>query len=365
MVEPRLSPLHDRHVALGARFAEFGGWSMPLQYASIVAEHEAVRSAVGLFDVSHLGKARVRGAGARDYVNRCLTHDVSRLNPGQAQYTLCCNPEGGVVDDLIVYLRGDDDVFCIPNAANTKTVVELLASEAPQGVEVINEHTDHAVLALQGPRSDEVLNALGCSSAVEYMSFTEAEIASCPTTICRTGYTGERGVEVVCSSADAPRVWDALMAAGVTAGIQPAGLGARDTLRTEMGYPLHGQDLSADITPVMAGLTWAVGWEKPVFWGADVLRAQRADGPPARLRAVKAPGRAIPRPGMAVVDSAGQPLGTVTSGTFSPTLKVGVGLALIDPQITLGDEVGIIVRNRTEVFTVVKPPFVQPKVRQG
>lgn len=338
---------------------------MPLQYSSIVSEHEAVRSAVGLFDVSHLGKVRISGTGARAFVQTCFTGDLDRIGSGQAQYTLCCASDGGVVDDIIVYLAGDDEVFCIPNAANAAEVVRLLSAVAPSGITVTDEHDRHAVLALQGPASDAVLTALGADTSLEYLSFADALIAGQAVTLCRTGYTGERGVEIVCSSEGATAVWDALIEAGTPSGIMPCGLGARDTLRTEMGYPLHGQDLSADITPVQAGLTWAVGWDKPTFWGADALRAERAAGPRQRLRAVRAPGRAIPRAGMAVVGSDDQPLGVVTSGTFSPTLKVGIGLALLSPQISLDDTVGIVIRNRVESFTVARPPLVRPRVRQA
>ncbi|WP_232548533.1 glycine cleavage system aminomethyltransferase GcvT [Propioniciclava soli] len=363
MADLLTSPLHDRHVALGAKFAEFGGWSMPLQYAGVVAEHHAVRQAVGVFDVSHLGKARISGPGARAFVNACLTNDLDRIGPGQAQYTLCCAPDGGVVDDLIVYLRADDDVFCIPNAANTAEVVRLLAEAAPEGLTVENQHAEFAVIAVQGPLSDDVLTALGVDAEFDYMQFRTGRIADAELTVCRTGYTGERGYELVCRSEDAGAVWDAVMAAGADLGITPCGLGARDTLRTEMGYALHGHELSPEITPVMAGLVWAVGWDKPTFWGADALRAERAAGPSRRLRALQAPGRAIPRPGMDVVDADGAVIGTVTSGTFSPTLTVGIGLALLDPPFKPGSEVGVAVRNRIEPFSVEKAPLVTPQVR--
>ena len=259
MTELLHSPLHDQHVALGAKMADFGGWSMPIEYpgGGVVAEHTAVRERVGIFDVSHLGKARVSGPGAADFVNACLTNDLRRIEPGQAQYTMCCTEEGGVVDDLIQYLRSDDDVFLIPNAANTAAVVELLAAAAPEGITVENLHDGYGVIAVQRPKSDEVLAGLGLPVDHDYMSFVETQWEGLPVIVCRTGYTGERGYEIVPAWDVTSSVWDALAAAVIEQGGMPCGLGARDTLRTEMGYPLHGNDLSLDITPVMAGSGWA------------------------------------------------------------------------------------------------------------
>jgi len=360
------SPLHDRHVELGAKFSEFGGWEMPLEYADggVLAEHKAVREAVGLFDVSHLGKALVRGTGAAEFVNRCFTNDLTKIGPGKAQYTLCCDDDGGTVDDLIQYLRSDFEVFLIPNAANTAAVVARLQDAAPDGVEVTDQHRDYAVLAVQGPLSDEVLTALGLPVDHDYMSFAEAEIGGKAVTVCRTGYTGERGYELVVPSADAVAVWDAVVAAGEPYGLRAAGLGARDTLRTEMGYPLHGHELSPEISPVMARTGWAVGWHKPEFWGKAALEKQRAEKQVRTLRGLTAQGRGIPRPGMTVSDESGA-IGEVTSGTFSPTLRQGIALALLEPGIPDGATVTVDVRGRTEPFTVTKPPFVQPSTREA
>ena len=361
------SPLHDRHLALGAKLGEFGGWEMPLEYAGggVLAEHAAVRDAVGIFDVSHLGKALVRGAGAAEFVNRCLTNDLGRIGPGQAQYTLCCDEDGGTVDDLIAYLRSDFEVFLIPNAANTASVVERLTAAAPEGVEVANLHREYAVLAVQGPKSDEVLEALGLPTDHDYMSFTESEIDGRTLTVCRTGYTGERGYELVVPQADAVAVWDAVIAAGEPFGIRAAGLGSRDTLRTEMGYPLHGHELSAEISPVMARAGWAVGWSKPEFWGKDVLEQQKAQKQVRTLRGLVATGRGIPRPGMTVRDADGAELGEITSGTFSPTRREGIGLALLEPGVADGATVTVDVRGRSEEFVVTKPPFVEPSTREA
>ncbi|WP_432559109.1 glycine cleavage system aminomethyltransferase GcvT [Granulicoccus sp. GXG6511] len=365
MSELKKSPLHARHEAAGAKFAEFGGWSMPLQYAGIVAEHKAVRASVGVFDVSHLGKATVRGEGAVDFLNTCLTNDMGRIGDGQAQYTLLCNESGGVVDDLIVYQFAANDLFLIPNASNNATVVETLRSRAPEGIEVANIHDDYAVLAVQGPKSDETLTAMGLPVGHDYMSFDVAELDGVQLTVCRTGYTGERGYELVAPTADALKVWDAVMAAGAEFDIVPAGLGARDTLRTEMGYPLHGQDLSPEISPVKARAGWAVGWKKPEFIGHEALRAEREAGAARKLWGLKAVGRGIPRPHMVVVDGDGNEIGEVTSGTFSPSLQTGIGLALVDSAFEPGIKVGVKVRNRVEEFDLVKPPFLTPGVRES
>jgi aminomethyltransferase len=357
------SPLYDRHAALGAKFAEFGGWEMPLQYSGVVEEHSAVRERVGVFDVSHLGKATVAGRGARAFVDSCLTNALDKIEPGQAQYTLCCDDEtGGVVDDLIVYLRSDDELLLIPNAANAAEVVRRLAAAAPDGIQVRDAHLDYAVLAVQGPSSDEVLETLGLPVGHDYMSFVDTALDQVELTVCRTGYTGERGYELVVPWADAAAVWDRLLSAGHPFGLRPCGLGARDTLRTEMGYPLHGQDLSLDITPVQARTGWAVGWSKPAFWGREALLGEREAGPARRLRGLSALGRGIPRPGMAVTID-GSVAGQVTSGTFSPTLRRGIGLALLPPDVADGAEVTVDIRGRTERFEVVKPPFVQPSTR--
>jgi aminomethyltransferase len=361
------SPLHDRHVALGAKFAEFGGWEMPVEYpAGVLKEHAAVREAVGIFDVSHLGKALVAGEGAAAYVNASLSNDLGKIAPGKAQYTLCCDDAtGGIVDDLIAYLHGDDRVFLIPNAANTTEVVRRLAADAPDGVMVSNHHDEQAILAVQGSRSDEVLDAVGLPTGHGYMSFVEAQFEGLPVIVCRTGYTGERGYELVCDNAVAGPLWDALMAAGEAHGILACGLGARDTLRTEMGYPLHGQDISLDVTPNQGGLGWAVGWKKDAFWGRDVLVAEKEQGPVRRLRGLVASGRGIPRPHMSVLLAADVPVGEITSGTFSPTLRKGIALALINSQVAEGAEVSVDVRGRREIFVVTKPPFVTPGVREA
>jgi aminomethyltransferase len=347
--------------------ADFGGWEMPIEYpgdgGGVLAEHTAVRTGVGIFDVSHLGKGVVRGHRAVEFVNDCLTNDLRRIQPGQAQYTLCCDETGGVVDDLIAYLRGEEEVFLIPNAANTSTVVELLTAAAPEGIEVENLHAALGVIAVQGPDSEDLLSDLGLPTDHEYMSFLPASWEGRPVIVCRSGYTGEKGYELLPLWDDTADLWDALLEAGREYAARPCGLGSRDTLRTEMGYPLHGQDLSLEISPVQARTTWAVGWDKPRFWGRDALVAERTDGAARMLWGLRAEDRSIPRQHMTVTSTEGGALGEVTSGTFSPTLKVGIGLALLDRGVAEGDTVHVDVRGRTGVFTVVRPPFVKPSTR--
>ncbi|MCW2819791.1 MAG: glycine cleavage system protein [Marmoricola sp.] len=359
------SPLHDRHVALGAKFSEFGGWEMPLEYPTgVLKEHAAVRERVGVFDVSHLGKLRVSGPGALEALNACLSADLRRIGPGQAQYTLACDDAtGGVVDDLIAYVHAEDDLLLVPNAANTAEVARRLAAVLPPGVRVTDQHDSHVVLAVQGPDSDAVLAAVGLPVGHAYMSFEVADFGGHAVTVCRTGYTGERGYELVAENAAAVGLWDAVLEAGAAYGVVPCGLGARDTLRTEMGYPLHGQDISLDVTPVQARLGWAVGWDKPAFWGRDALLAEREAGPRVVLRGLVAQGRGIARPQMSVRLTRDLPIGFVTSGTFSPTLRKGVALALVNAQVQLGAEVLVDVRGRGETFVVTKPPFVQTDLR--
>jgi aminomethyltransferase len=360
---PIPGPLIDRQQALGAKFAEFGGWSMPLSYAGIVEEHVATRTAVGVFDVSHLGKILVTGEDTVGFVNRCFTNDLDRIDDGQAQYTLCCDEEtGGVVDDLIAY-RGEGDVFLVPNAGNNDTVLARLQAEAPDGIEIHDRHRAIATLAVQGPRSAEVLDAIGLPTAMDYMAFERVEWRGAPVTVCRTGYTGEHGYELMPGAEAAGELWDALLDSARPLGGMPCGLGARDTLRTEMGYPLHGQDLSIAITPVEARLGWAVGWKKPAFWGRDVLTREREVGAPRLLWGLKATDRGIPRPHMPVRSADDTDLGEVTSGTFSPTLRTGIALALLSRSVSEGDEVVVDVRGRPSTMTVVKPPFVDPHVR--
>ena len=361
----KISPLNQKHLDLNAKMADFGGWMMPIEYpgAGVLAEHASVRERVGIFDVSHLGKASVTGVGALEFLNKCLTNDLTKIQDGSAQYTLLCTPEGGVVDDLIAYRNSETDFFLVPNASNTTDVVSVLQKQAPEGITVTNLHNDYAVLAVQGPLAPKVLEGLGINTEIDYMAFSHVNIAGADVILCRTGYTGELGYELLPHTKDAVAVWDALVRA-----IEPlegliCGLGARDTLRTEMGYPLHGHELSLDISPVEASASWAVGWKKDHFLGSEVLMEQKSGTVQRKSVALKSLDRGIPRAGMQVKNSEGEVVGVITSGTFSPTLKHGIALALVAQEISVGDQLIVDVRGRDSQSEVVKLPFVTSHVR--
>jgi len=359
------SPLAARHLARNAKMSDFGGWLMPIEYPStgVIAEYSAVRERVGIFDVSHLGKISLKGEGALNFLNQMVTNDLSRITASQAQYTLLCNEDGGVVDDLIVYRNSDTDLFLVPNASNTATVFEILKASAPASVEVNNLHTEFGVIAVQGPDSVKVLNQLGIKAEMDYMEFVNTEIENSPIILCRTGYTGELGFEIIPRWADAEKVWDKLVEVVEKLNGTPCGLGARDILRTEMGYPLHGHELSLEISPVEAAAGWAVGWSKAEFRGHKVLSDQKENGTKLKLKAILSLDRGIPRKDMQVKNSSGEVIGVVTSGTFSPGLKKGIGLALINSEVIKGDNVLIDVRGTDCQFEVVGLPFVPSKVR--
>ena len=373
------SPLYDWHVAHEAKLADFGGWDMPIEYpkgtspelaGGVLAEHFAVRERVGLFDVSHLGKASIIGPGAKDFVNSILTNDLSKISAGSAQYNLICNDQGGVIDDLIVYEKSPDDIFIIPNAANCTDVVAVFEAAAPAGITVTNLHTKFAVLALQGPLAGEVLKDLGLTIDLEYMSFTQTTIPAHENLgsviICRTGYSGEFGFELLPSWESAESLWKLLVALVEKRDGRVCGLGARDTLRTEMGYPLHGHELSQEISALQGGASWAIALSKPSFKGQKALLAEKEAGVKRVSRALLCSDRGIPRAGMSVLNPAGDVIGEVTSGTFSPVLKTGIALALISPEYKAGselDQVQIDVRGRMSSARVVKLPFVESHVR--
>jgi len=369
------SPLYQWHLDAGAKLADFGGWDMPIEYPAgtaagapggVIAEHTAVRERVGLFDVSHLGKIQVRGSGSLEYLNSMLTNDLNRIGDGSAQYNLICNDQGGVIDDLIVYRRSEEDLFLIPNASNCAEVVRTLAAEAPAGVTIIDAQHGYGVLALQGPLSQQIISSLGITLDFDYMAFSEGvipghdELGS--VIICRTGYTGEYGFELVPTWDQTLPLWKILVDAIAKVDGRVCGLGSRDTLRTEMGYPLHGHELSLDIAAIEAGAAWAVVLAKPKFKGRAALVELKEAGVKRSLKGIKSLDRGIPRADMSVLRNGNQ-VGVVTSGTFSPSLKVGIGLALLDPTVKIGDRLQIDVRGRVSEVEVVKAPFVESHVR--
>jgi len=332
----RRTPLYERHAALGARLVPFAGWEMPVQYTSIIDEHRAVRTSAGVFDVSHMGELRISGSGAGDHLQRRLSNDLDRIEPGQAQYTLLTNERGGIVDDLIAYKRGPDDYFLVVNASNVELDHAALS-------ETDDVSAEWALLAVQGP---EALPRLGID--VEPFTFHEGEVLGVDCLVAGTGYTGERGCELGCAPEDAVRLWDAILDAGIV----PCGLGARDTLRLEVCYPLHGNDISPDRTPIEAGLAWACALDKE-FTGVEVLREQKESGPAEKLVAFVMDEKGIPRRGMTFAEG-----GSVTSGSLSPMLDLGIGLGYVGAETASPDtKLTLDLRGRPRAAHIVKKPI--------
>jgi aminomethyltransferase len=351
----RSSPLDAQHRAAGARMVEFGGWEMPLHYGSVIEEHRACRERAVVFDVSHLGTIECRGPAAFAMLQWLLTNDLRKIEPGRAQYTHLLDPaDAHVVDDIIVWWVEPERFFVMPNASNTARILgafEEGRDRAGGPVEFADVTTTRAVLAVQGPAARELLAAVR-PDAAEVPRF--AVRGTGELVIAGTGYTGEDGVELHVNAAAAPALWDALAAAGLA----PAGLGARDTLRLEAGLPLHGHELGPGITPLQAGLGWVVGWDKDDFRGRVPLQEERGRGPARLLRGLVTEGRQPPREGARVLRD-GEVLGVVTSGNFSPTLGHGIALAFLPPGIEPGAAVAVDVRGRRLDAQVVKPPFVR------
>ncbi|MGH3019926.1 MAG: glycine cleavage system aminomethyltransferase GcvT [Gaiellaceae bacterium] len=339
----RRTPLFERHAALGARLVPFAGWEMPVQYAGIGDEHRAVRTRAGVFDVSHMGQLRLAGEGARAYLQARLTNDLDRIDGGHAQYTLLTNGKGGIVDDLIAYRRGDDDYLLVVNASN----VAANHAALPETEDVSDRW---ALLAVQGPQALELLGI-----EVEPFAFREdADVLGVRCLVAGTGYTGERGCELGCAPEDAGRLWDAVLDQGVT----PCGLGARDTLRLEVCYPLHGNDISPERTPIEAGLGWACALEKD-FTGVEALRRQKEEGPDQKLVAFVMEDPGIPRTGMPIEEG-----GEVTSGTLSPMLDRGIGLGYVDAANAAPETpITIDLRGRPRRARIVSKPFYKREER--
>jgi aminomethyltransferase len=356
------TPLHDVHVRAGARMVEFAGWEMPVQYAGILAEHEAVRTRVGLFDVSHMGEVVFRGPKALESLQRLFTNDLSRCADGQAQYGCLCREAGGIVDDVVVYRRGAEDLLVCVNAANRQKDFDWLHGHA-FGADVQNESDAWAQLALQGPRAPQVLEKLTSVrlSSIGTYRFASAEVAGIACLLARTGYTGEDGFELFCASDAGPRLWNALIEAGAAEGIAPCGLGARDSLRLEMAYRLYGSDMDDTTTPLEAGLAWVVKLDKGDFVGRDAMVKQKEAGLSRKLVGFTLVDAGIPRHGYAVLQD-GKPAGTVTSGTKSPSLGTAIGLAYVPPGLAAeGSTFAVDIRGRPAAAKVVKTPFYAKK----
>lgn len=362
---PRRTPLFEKHVALGARMMPFGGFEMPVQYTSIIEEHQAVRRHAGLFDVSHMGEVRVRGPQALAFVQHLVTNDASKLTDGRAMYSAMCNEQGGIVDDLLVYRFAEDEYLLVVNASNIEKDLAWMRAHNPMGAELVDESDTTALLALQGPKAFEIFDRIapGAAADLPYYHFrTLADgtlLGLSGVMISHTGYTGEPGLEIYLPSEGASAVWDALLEAGGDE-LYPAGLGARDTLRLEAGFSLYGNDLTDETTPLEAGLGWVTKLDKGDFVGRDALQAQKAEGAPRRLVGFVMQERGIPRHGQPIVDEQGVLVGEVTSGSQSPTLTVGIGLGYVPnrPEFTTpGSTLFVEQRGKQLRATVQKPPF--------
>lgn len=344
----------------GVRCIDFGGWELPVQFSGIVKEHEAVRQQAGLFDVSHMGEFTVEGTDAEHFLQQVTTNDVSRLEKGQAQYTLLCYPDGGVVDDLLIYKRGEGRYMLVVNASNIDKDWEWLQQHLTGNVSMHNISDDTALLALQGPAAADILASSSTLEPASLQSFRfteDVEVAGQKALVSRTGYTGEDGFELYLPVQNAPEVWKALLTAGEPHGLLPAGLGARDTLRFEAKLALYGQELSSSISPLEAGLGYFVKWDKGDFVGRDALLAQKENGVPRKLVGVEMIDRGIPRPHYPVY-AEGVQIGEITTGTQSPTLKRNLGLALIDSRYTaVGTPLEIEIRSKLLKAEVVPAPF--------
>ncbi|SFA42002.1 aminomethyltransferase [Anoxybacillus pushchinoensis] len=355
------TPLFPLYVEHGAKTIDFGGWELPVQFSSIKEEHEAVRTKAGLFDVSHMGEFEVKGKDSLPFLQKMMTNDVAKLTDGRTQYTLMCYEDGGTVDDLLIYKKADDHYLLVVNAANIEKDFAWLQEHVFGDVEVVNVSDDIAQLALQGPLAEKVLQTLTATdlSAMKFFSFADGiRVAGVEALVSRTGYTGEDGFEIYCRAEDAQTVWRTILEAGREEGVIPCGLGARDTLRFEACLPLYGQELASDITPIEAGLGFAVKTNKDVdFFGKEVLKKQKEEGTARKLVGIEMIDKGIPRHGYAVYVN-GEQVGVVTTGTQSPTLKKNIGLALLSTTYTaLHTEVEVDIRGKRLKAKVVATPF--------
>lgn len=352
------TPLNQAHRQLGARMVDFSGWEMPVQYSSVIAEHEAVRNAAGLFDVSHMGEIEFRGPGALEQANALISNDLARISDGQALYAGLLNERGGFVDDVVAYRFSPERIFICVNAANREKDFEWMRSHARQ-VAPVNRSDQFAQLALQGPKSPAILERLTQTdlSRIGTYRFTTGEVAGVPCIVARTGYTGEDGFELYCDPTHAEKLWFALLEAGSPEGIKPAGLGARDSLRTEMKYALYGNDIDEDHTPLEAGLGWIVKLDKSEFVGKEALERQKREGVKRKLVGFELTEPGIPRHGYPIAAN-GHRVGEVTSGTMGPSVKKAIGMGYVPAQLAgEGSTFQVQMRGRPVGARVVKTPF--------
>ena len=370
------TPFYSIHQKLGAKIVPFAGYEMPVQYAGIVEEHKKVRSTVGVFDVSHMGEFFVKGNGALSFLQKVTVNDVSKLVPGKVQYSAMCYESGGIVDDLLVYMLTENSYMVVVNASNSDKDWEWMSRHCSKDVELENKSDETALLAIQGPQSLATLSRFLDSastgfqkaeqkltpanlSEMEYYSFISGTVANVEMIISRTGYTGELGFEIYFNAQHAEKIWNALFDAGKEFGIAPIGLGARDTLRLEMGYCLYGNDIDQTTHPLEAGLGWITKFSKQDFTAKPVLEKVKAEGLKRKLVGMTLEDKAIPRHGYAIV-AAGTHVGTVTSGTFSPSLEKGIAMGYVNvPYNEVGATVYIDVRGKLIKATVVDRPFFQ------
>ncbi|RJS59676.1 glycine cleavage system aminomethyltransferase GcvT [Bacillus sp. PK3_68] len=361
MGELKRTPLFEWYKQSGAKTIDFGGWELPVQFSSIKEEHEAVRTKAGLFDVSHMGEVTVKGEGALAFLQKMMTNDLSKLQPNQAMYTIMCNEKGGAVDDLLVYMLAEENYLLVVNAANTDKDFAWLKKHQAGDVQIENVSKDWAQLAIQGPAAEGILQKLVSDldlGEIRPFKFRqEVRINGVPALVSRTGYTGEDGFEIYSRSEEAPKLWQDLLEAGEEDGLLPCGLGARDTLRFEANLALYGQELAEDISPIEAGLGFAVKTNKDDFIGLEVLKEQKENGPERKLIGLEMIDRGIPRHGYTVFSGEEQ-VGHVTTGTQSPTLKKNIGLALVKAECAVpGKELLVEVRGKKLAAKTVKPPF--------
>ncbi len=364
MSELKRTPLRDFHAAHGARLVDFAGWEMPVQYRSILEEHKAVRRAAGLFDVSHMGEVDVQGPEAGKFLNHLVTNDVSRLFPGRVLYSPMCYPTGGVVDDLLVYMRGAEDYFLCINAGNIDKDLAWIREQSSGFVVTITDRSaDYALVAMQGPRAAQIVQSLTGAKLglVKYYHFVEGTVAGIHCLISRTGYTGEDGFELYHAAGDAAALAEALLAAGTPLGLELVGLGARDSLRLEAGYPLYGHEITQDISPLTAGLGWTVKLDKGAdFTGRAALLAEKEKGGSQKVVFFKTGDRRIVRAETPVLGPDGSVVGRVLSGTLSPMLNEAIGSALVTAAPAAGP-LAVDIRGTKINLQLVKPPFVELK----